>query len=256
MYADILFLTEFINDCLILLIVKEINGYKTSVKRLLSGAITGAVISTILAVFFANLPVVLNIFAGIFLCLCMIKIAFAPKIRSLTCRLFLHTYAAAFIMGGVISFIQARFSQIPATSVSAIGFLLVKTGVFVSRLITKKSENLCHVNISFNQQIISCTALIDTGNMLVCKKTNLPVSIITSETIPEGFKSKDTHTITFNSLGCTNGTLEIIYVPYICIEYKGEKKLVYNAPLGISENRLSDSYQMIISPEIINKMEI
>lgn len=258
MYADILFLTEFMNDCLILLIVKELNGFQTSKKRLMSGALIGALISTLLAIFFADAPVIINILSGILLCLCMIKIAFNTKVKSLFFRLFLHTYATAFIMGGICSFLQKIIPTLPAILIFSLGFFIVKGGVFINLLISKKGNCLCEVSICYENIIKKHTALIDTGNLLFDKKSKLPVSIISEEVLPEEIKLKATHCISFNSLGCTNGSLKILYVPYICVEYKGEKKLIENAPLGLSTNKLSasDSYQMIISPEIINKMEI
>lgn len=258
MYADLLFLNEFMNDCLILLIVKELNGYQTTKKRLLSGALMGALISTLLAIFYSDASIIFNIIAGIFLCLIMIRIAFNPKIKSLFFRLFLHTYAAAFIMGGIVGFMKERLSFFPLPLLFIIGYFVIKIGIWITSFINKKGDKLCSIKIKFSDEIISYTALIDTGNLLFDKISKLPVSVIVEEAIPEEFRKKATHSISFNSLGCTNGTLRIIYVPYICVEYKGEKKLIENAPLGLSSHRLStsDSYQMIISPEIINKMEI
>lgn len=254
MYADLLFLTEFMNDCLILLIVRELNGYQTSKKRLIFGALIGALISTLLAIFFADAPVIFNILAGIFLCLCMIKTAFNTKIKSSFYRLFIHTYATAFIMGGITSFLQKIIPVLPAILIFFIGFFIIKGGIFISSLINKKGECLCRINICFDNVVKNYTALIDTGNLLFDQKSNLPVSIIVEEALPEEFRDQATHSINFNSLGCTNGSLKIIYVPYICVEYKGEKKLIEHAPLGLSTHKLSasDSYQMIISPEIIN----
>lgn len=258
MYAELLFLTEFMNDFLILLIVKELNCYQMSKKNMIAGALTGALISTILAVFFSDASVVFNIFAGIFLCMSMIRISFNPKIKSQFLRLFLHTYAAAFIMGGITDFIQNRIIQLPASFIFLIGFIMVKAGIFINTLIKKKGECLCRINVSFENEIKSYTALIDTGNLLFDGESGHPVSIIFEDAIPERFRKRTEKSILFNSLGCTNGTLRIIYVPYICVEYKGEKKLIEHVPLGLSANKLSasDSYQMIISPEIINKTEI
>lgn len=258
MYADLLFLTEFMNDCLVLSIVKAMTGYHTTKKRLLAGSLTGAFISTLLAIVFPDAPIIFNIAAGIILCLAMIWICFNPKIRSSFFRLFLHTYAAAFILGGVISFIEQYIPSLPVPIIFIMGFILLKTGLLIASYINKKGGKLCRVNIKFQDEVLSYTALIDTGNLLIDNESKLPVSVIAAESVPKSCITKPTHTITFNSLGCTNGALEIIYAPYICVEYKGEKKLIEKAPLGLAGHKLSasDSYQMIISPEIINKMEI
>lgn len=258
MYADLLFLTEFLSDYLILHIVKEWTGYYATIKHLIISSLVGAFISTLLNIFLPDAPALFNLSAGILLCLVMVKIAFKPKMRCSLLNLISHSYATALIQGGIINFIQKRYPSFPYYIFFIIGFIVLKTGVFFKNKIYEKGEKLCQITIKFNNIIQSYTALIDTGNLLFDQKSNLPVSIIAEETLPEEFKAQATHSINFNSLGCTNGSLKIIYVPYICVEYKGEKKLIENAPLGLSTHKLSasDSYQMIISPEIINKMEI
>lgn len=254
MYADLLFLTEFLSDYLILHIVKEWTGYYSTLKRLIISSLIGALLSTLLTIFFPKAPVMFNFATGILLCLAMIKIAFNPKTRCSFFNLTSHCYATALIQGGIINFIQQRYPTFPYYIFFFIGFIVLKTGVFLKNKIKVRGEKLCQVNIKFKNMIQSYTALIDTGNLLFDQKSKLPVSIIVEEALPEEFRDQATHNIKFNSLGCTNGSLKIIYVPYICVEYKGEKKLIEHAPLGLSTHKLSasDSYQMIISPEIIN----
>lgn len=254
MYADILFLTEFLNDYLILLAVSCITGHHTGRKKLIAGALCGALISTILALFTADSGAFFNIASGIGLCLLMISITFSPRTRSDYFRLFLYTYSTAFILGGIINFFNERFPAVPSFIIFVLGFLLLKTGIKLSAFINKRNIKTCTVRISFPGQVKNLTALMDTGNLLYDEKSKYPVSIINRSCIPDFKENNISHSIPFKSLGCEFGTLEIMYVPYMCIEYQGNKKIIENAPLGISKNELSsaNSYQMIICPDIIN----
>jgi len=255
MYADLLFITELMNDYLILTTVSILTNFKIQQRRLLLGAISGALLSTILTCFFSNNYVFFNFFIGIILCLVMIKIAFRPSSRSVLIRLLIYTYATAFIIGGIVSFLNIRIPIVPSWLIFLISCVILNIGILLTAYINKESLKLCQITIHFPDRNFKCSALIDSGNMLVDKKTNLPVSILDKDCIPTSINRTNTNKITFNSLGCENGTLEIIYVPYICIEYSGEKKLIENAPVGVSPFKLSSSnaYRMIISPDIINK---
>lgn len=256
MYADILFISEFINDYLILSAVAYIGGYKKKRQRLLGAALCGAFISCMLTVFYRNLPDLLNLIAGILLCLIMIFLAFRPDTRSAAFRLFLYTYATAFIIGGINNFLLQRFPGLPTPLLFAGAYIMLKAGAFLIFFINVKGGKICRVSVKFENELKHFNALIDSGNLLFDRTSGLPVSIIDIDELEKDFNI--TGTISFNSLGCEKGTLELINVPYICIRYKGENKLIENAPLGLSKHKLSasDSYQMIISPNIINKMEM
>ena len=258
MYADLLFLSEFLFDYLILNIVKEWTGYNCTFKRLILGSLIGAFISTLLSVCYSDTPVFFNFIMGIVLCFAMIKTAFKPISRNSYLYLICYCYAVAVIQGGIIAFIRNRYPEFPIFFLFIIGFTILKISMFVKKSIGSKISKLCQVSLKTEHRILRFTALMDTGNMLFDSERNLPVSIIYEKDLPKEVINQTTKSIKFNSLGCTNGNLKIIYVPYICIEYKGEKKLIENVPLGLSPHKLStsDSYQMIISPEIINKMEI
>ena len=106
MYADLLLLTEFLSDYLILQIVKEWTGYYATIKHLITGSLVGAFISTLLNIIFPDAGTLFNLSAGVLLCLVMVKIAFKPKIRCSLLNLISHCYVIALIQGGIISFIQ------------------------------------------------------------------------------------------------------------------------------------------------------
>lgn len=258
MYADIIFINELINDYLILSIAGYISGHKLSRKRQLAGALSGAFVSTLLMVFLWNVPLGINLISGILLAILMIFISFKPKTRAGFVRLFFYTYSSGFILRGISEFFELHFPTLPGQSVFFICYLLLIGGLKVINLINKNSSRICLVNVSLGNEVKHLHALIDSGNLLYDDVTNLPVSIIDNNELPENFSPEQLRYISFNSLGCVNGTLKIITVPFMCIEHKGEKKLVENMPVGISEYKLSasNSYQMIISPEIINKMEM
>lgn len=254
MYADLLFFNELLSDYLILLAVSHILGQQTAQKRIILGALCGAFAATVFALFFVDVGTIFNIAAGIILCFLMVYIAFFPSTRSNFLHISLYTYATAFVMGGIANFITERFPAIPAIIVFLVGFLLLESGIKLASLINKNTAKLCTVRISFANGIKSYTALMDTGNLLYDDHSGHAVSIISKGSLPNFQDLTTSHTISFKSLGCENGTLKIIYVPYMCVEAFGKKKLIENAPLGISEHTLSssDSYQMIINPEILN----
>lgn len=256
MYADLLFLNEFLRDYLIITVVSTMTAFKTTKKRQLVAAGFGALLSTLLVIVVPKSSHLCNLIFGIILCMAMIKISFKPSEKAAFIHLLLYTYAAAFIIGGIITFLQTKFKALPSHIAFLTGFLLLKSGIFLTGIVKKRNERLCQISIKFPNEIKYFKALIDSGNLLIDKNSGLPISIIESDALPSDLELREKHFISFNSLGCTNGKLEFIYIPYICIDFKGNKKLIKNAPVGISKNKLSqaNAYQMIISPDIIEKL--
>ena len=253
MYADILFLTEFIRDYLVLYAVSKIAQRSARPKKLIAGACVGAAFSTLAAIFLPVDHLLFNFFYGLFLCAAMLKAAFQPNTKGDFFHLLLCTYASAFILGGIISFVNSRFPKVPSALIFLTAYLLFRGGFYLVSFLRQRIGKYCTARIVLSDEIKTLTALVDTGNLLKDEKSGLPVSIINESELALPLSEYDFHDVAFHSLGCENGILKVMYVPYLYIDYKGTEKIVQNAPVGISRYPLSPTgaYQMIISPEIL-----
>lgn len=255
MYADILFLTEWIRDYLILYAVSKLVHRPVSARRLFCGAAAGAVFSTAAAFLLPADALFVNLLFGLFLCAVMLFTAFRPKTGTVFFHLLLCTYTVAFILGGIISAVNSRLPSVPPALLFFIAWLLLAAGFAILRRLKKRIRKYADVRIRISEQTKTLRALVDTGNLLKDPPSGLPVSIIHAQALPAPASAYDCHDVAFHSLGCENGTLKVMYVPFLYIEYRGSETLLQDAPVGISPYPLSpaDAYQMIVSPEIFIK---
>ncbi len=200
-YADVVFLINFIMDTFIFYIVSKLTGKNVKKLRLFLG---GAVMSVLycLLLFIPNINVFYNIFAAIVIIMVGVLITFKPSCCKELFKYIILSSVAAFSIGG-IGFALYYFTELPTVVGNMIDFtitnfpiklLLASTCSFyiiiklfyswIKRTAINK-QVFYSVKIFCDEANISFNALVDTGNSLQDPVSNSPVIIAEYNAVEE-----------------------------------------------------------------------
>lgn len=189
-YVDVLIILNTLVNYFILLAVRKISRAHTSRWRIAMGSLVGGVSSML--IFLEDLGVVMTLLK-LFTALLMTVITFGVKpFKSLLKKLF-WLFAISFVFGGLMLAVYIFFDTDILIYTNGIVYFdidvafLVVCSVFsyiVITVITKFTDKRApqskeyYVTIQQNGKIISCNALMDTGNNLREPFSSLPVVIV------------------------------------------------------------------------------
>ncbi len=294
-YIDIYFLENFLMDYLMLLMTAKFSKSSTSNLRLLIGSLIGAVYAVLMLVV-PGMKIYYTAFGKIAVSFLLVAVTFSPKKLGAFIRTLAIFYASSFIFGGaafaflyfyqrggfirngVVVFFNIEWTML----ILSAGTVLVIGRIFWDLVQLKfiRERLLIPLRISFGDNTIDISALIDTGNSLRDPLTNLPVVVVEfraiKDILPDDIKSifelygdsdlsKITGIITnsswcsrfrlvpFTSLGKENGMLIGFKPDYIEIGDEEDKKDVRDVIVGIYNRALSrdEKYKALLSPELI-----
>ncbi len=293
-YIDVLFAVNFSVNCSLLIITGKIIKYPLSKLRIFISSFLGAVYACFM--FFPQIKMIYSISAKLCMSAIIISCAFSfSKWRAFFKTLFVF-YLSSFIFGGItlglfyFTNVGVKYGGALNNGIFYFNFpwKVLFLSVLVSYLIVKigfksykKSKNILYeqVKISFLNEKISLTALVDSGNMLSDPISNTPVIVaelsgiksILPKEITDFFDGEnDENTafdylsnlssdvliksrirmIPFSSLGTKNGMLIGFKPDFVVVQ----KKIYNDICIGIYTQKLSNSsyYNALISPELIN----
>jgi len=192
-YADVIFLVNWIMDFFILWVVAKLMRKSVSSHRILIGAGIGALLHGILF-FIPFLHRMYNVLGFLALAMIMIAFTFQPKgfKEFFNLTIALHLIAAAIGGTAVALFYYTNLGVILTKSVyrgiqdfpvhilllsTILSYALLKLG---SYWITKHIKNKAYypIRIYFNGHTVDANALVDTGNSLYDPLTQTPVIIV------------------------------------------------------------------------------
>lgn len=293
MYIDLLFALNFMMDAMVLwicawilsdtslpAILRRRPGFGPGSKNILLGALAGAAAGCALTVAarvygFAFLEKGAGaVAAGIALCGGMTGIAFRPRTLRSFIRQLLTVYVAAFLLGGVLDFVQAHTGTGQYFAAVAASFLLIGFGQAVYVRVKERTADICRVNIQAGGEVIRLRGLLDTGNLLTVPGLGTPVSVVYAGALLDGLPpeqkdrytyirehhqipaggEKEWHLIPFHSVGCENGLLPVLAVPHMCVQTEQAERVIARAMVGICAHPLSASgrYEILLHPKIMN----
>ncbi len=278
-YLDIIFLENFILNCIILYAVSLVIKEKVSYIKLMIASLIGASYGMIY--YLINFQSKWNLIFKIILSVVMVYISFMPKSFKEFIKQITFFYLVSFVFGGaslgVIYMVNAGKISIRNGIIVGnytlktifIGVILAFTIItvafkFVKNRISKK-DLFCNIKIIINQSKINVKAVIDTGNFLKEPITNIPVIVVEKDilknfvpkeilenienilggdlkNIPENIKNEylsKLKVIPFSSLGKQNGMLLGIKADGVVVEIDNEEKYVEKVILGIYTKKLS-----------------
>lgn len=291
LYADMLFIVNFIMNSFVLWVVSKITRKRHN-RWLLVGAGVMSLLYTLLiaveALRFANVAIssVVILTAGV-------MVAFRVNDIKLFTKLMAITYCISFAVGGLgmalvfMTDIPYAVYFIASDWQAAISWQLVLTGMFVSYIAIKlglklyerhslKRQMVCNVQVFIGETGASFEALVDTGHSLKEPLSQSPVIIAEFEHVkdflPDGLKvlfyqkkesnfASLTHDgsfysrirmIPFTSLGRANGMLVGFRPDRVTVE--GAKEVQKNVVIGIYNDKLCNDgrYSGLMSPELVS----
>ncbi len=237
-YADVVFLINFIMDFFIFWIVSRLIKRKTNFIRLCVGALVGSLTYCIIIF----VPGLFNVFGIVTVLTVSIITCFTPKSLKEFGMLVLFTVASVFCVGGagmaLFSFVNLKdilgnilgldrirhfpFRLLLISSCST--FVLIKLFIAWYNHVIIKRQTFYELTIKLNEEVISLNALVDTGNSLHDPLSEDPVIIVEFETIkkflPEPMKlifyEKKENDLTFvtEHIGQCHMTTKLRMIPY------------------------------------------
>jgi len=185
LYADMLFLVNFVMNAFVLWVVSKITRSKKKALRLIIGSVVMSLLYTLLiaveALRFANV-----VLSSIVILTVGVLITFRPDRVRVFLKLMLVSYSISFAVGGLgmslffltdipyaVHFIandREGFAQAISWQLVLVGavisYVLIKIGLKVAERHSLKRQMLCNVEIFLGEMGTSFDALVDTGHSL------------------------------------------------------------------------------------------
>lgn len=261
-YVDAVFLENMIADLVAILLTQELLYKKKRYIRSFIGAIIGAVIGVARIVCGTKLPfsaVVLYLIG----CYITMIISFA-KIKQIFVQL-CCVHGFLMLIGAVLFVIRRLLMWYEIkVSIGCFCFYVALFYLLGILCLTKyherqreKSKKLYKVWIYFDQNPITATALLDTGNQLKEPVSHKPVSVLESRICKDkgdmSIQDKEYCCIPFQSIGKESGILHGLHAQKIQIQLDGKVIEQKDVIIAFYQGRLSkdDSFQMILQPELL-----
>lgn len=294
--AEYLFIENFIINYLILQITKKITRTKVKRIRIFITSIIGAMYPFVM--FFPSIMFLTNVYMKIIISIIIVKLAFNSKSLSLYLKQLSAFYTISFVFAGAsigtYYFINSYNNILFKSNFKggfAIKYLLLGIllgGIMIKNLlsyyqkkITREPE-LLEVIVYLNDNKISLTSLIDTGNSLIEPLTKVPVMVVEYKIIKnllpsvlkqifEDKKENDFITlgkvieslkdemkiriIPFKSVGSSEKFLIGFKPDYIKVFDISKGTIYYDVIIGIFNDNLciDEQYNGLLNLEILNR---
>lgn len=264
LYADSLFLVNFVMNLYLLLLVNNSTLRTATRKRLILGAGVGALL------YFLPLlcrgPVWFRLLVGMPPgCIAMILVAFGVRSINAFFRILERLLAYSLLMGGAMLFVIKSFPALRKFTAGMWGILGMGALLYLlSGYIREKRKNrdcLCRVTLICKGSQMTVTALLDSGNSLVEPISGKPVSIIEKDVISSLWKEEPRlyRAIPYHSIGRKRGILKGYLLPEIRIETGGVTKSCRETYVAVceeyiqaEENDGGNPVKMILNPMLLN----
>lgn len=252
LYIDVLFLTNFLMDYIVLLLAWKILKAHTSFLRIALGALLGAAITCVAAALPASWPAVrFFLYYGLTV-VCMARAGLQVKWGRPAVKAAAVLYAGGFLTGGIMEHLGQYVEVGSLFFLLALACYYIASGVLALLSGVWKRESFrCAVRLYYRGKCVEIPAIIDTGNRLRDPWSRKPVSIMEKEVADELFAGHIPAGIRYipcRTVGKRDGVLPVVQLDAIQVD--GER---VDAPLaGICEDvlDLNGEYRMIIHPDL------
>lgn len=280
-YIDVVFVTNFLMDLVLLRLTGMLLGIRAVWYKSLLGALIGALSSCLILIVSVVIPIENRYPAVLALhvltAAAMARVGCGQK-KSMLARTTAALYILAFLCGGL-------WDVLPAAGDRGAGSFLIFTGITYVLLAfcvrgyrrwNSQRETLCRVCLRVQGKSADVAGFYDTGNLLMDPLTNRPVSIVEEQVLktllPAAFmeglldmggegmadggplwESLRPHFIVFSSVGGHGGALPAVMLDEMCI-YRGEQIVyVYHPVLAVSQTPFHPRgrYQIILNGRIM-----
>ena len=263
LYIDVLFLTNFTMDFLILSITRRVMKYRFSWWRMILGAILGAAWA-VFAAAFPLLPLWLEmVITYAVVSVLMVMTAFAVKkpkeVGKAAGALYLVTVGMAGILDALYQHTKVGY-YIEQKPMSLYRLIFLAAGTYFAvrcilghiRGMLQGKSNFYEVTMHYRGKEKKVTALLDTGNRLYEPVSRRPVHVVTYEAVRELCESvAEVVYIPFESVGKKNGVMPGIFLDEMEVRQGDEVKVIERPLIAVSKRTLSvkGEYQMLLHEE-------
>ncbi len=230
-YIDSIFLMNLVMNFYLLLLVNHSTFHTATCKRLVLGAVVGAVFAIL--PFFISGFLWLRLFIGIAVgTIAMVFTAFPIKSFRAMFGILEKLLLYSFLMGGTLLFL---IRCVPFARNWATGFFgIVGAGAVVcivllyykERECRKKQDSICHATLIQKNMRITVEALVDSGNSLIEPISGKPVCIIEQGVFNSLWKEEEPlyRAVPYHSIGRKRGILQGYELSELQIELEGMVK--------------------------------
>ncbi len=264
LYADSLFLVNFVMNLYLLLLVNRSMFRTATRKRLVLGAAIGAVLYFL--PFFCGGPMWFKLMVGIPPGgIAMIVIAFNVRNVRTFFKILENILLYSILMGGTMLLLQ-RIPWLERRMTGIWGILGL--GALLYLIIgyhadcRKHKNSLCKATLIHKRNKITVTALLDSGNSLIEPISGKPVCIIEHDMVL-GLWNEEPHlyrAIPYHSIGKKKGILKGYLLPEMEIEISGVTKICKDIYVAVCEEYIASGentgeghVKMILNPGILEE---
>lgn len=265
LYADSLFLINFVMNLYVLMLVnRSTHGTATPMRLMAAAALGGA--GYLLLLWLPGTAVVKLLIgtpAGV---VGMLLTAFRVRGLRNFMRLLEKTFVFSFCMGGALLFVLRSF-RLTERSLTGLFGILGLGGIlylFLERSLREpgEAENICRATLKAGTEQITVTALIDSGNSLVEPVSGKPVSVVEEQVFRRlwGDGEQLYRAVPFHSIGKKRGILKGYLLPELKLELRGMQKGFQNVYIAVSPEMISapgeyeeEPVRMIVNPRLLEE---
>ena len=257
-YIDRLFLLQFVQSCILLLLTRAFLHSAAALKRIVFASAAGALLfCMILLLPDAGRRMKILLFA----CSSLVTLGMAFRIRTLQhfCKAVILYHGAAFLLAGALNALYGAFGRAPFMDTIQASACAAAIGVTVLCVLRwekiKREEIVITVILEEGSVQVTLKALIDSGNSLYDPISGKPVCVVEREApegkipldIPEKFRL-----IPYHSIGKKHGMMQAVEIEKLKVKKDGQELIVEKALLGLYENKVTahGGYQMILHPAL------
>ncbi len=282
-YADVMFLTNFTVDLIILAVSRLILKHFTRFYKMLLAAFFGALYATV--IYFIDLiPFVAAVILNVAALTAMTLIAYGFTSFTYTVKRIAVIFSASFLFGGIVysvyffSPLGTVFYLFDGSYYFDISFLTVLILALFSLAfcfaVSKTTANSrvfpCVIDVSLTVlgKTVSCKAFYDTGNSLTATLYDFPVIVcehgLIKQLLPEELRDPNVFNVTEKTpelppeitkrlytvfAKTVGGETVMLGLPVDMIEIKGYGLITKQTVVAISPNELG-KYKLILNPQI------
>lgn len=292
-YAELLFIENLVINYFILILTSKACGNESTKKRILLGAVVGALYAFIF--FVPSIQFLYSTIMKILFSCAIVMISFPIKSIRQFIKLIISFYGVSFALGGVILagiyftdmsglvknnvFYIRELSYVKVLILALMGYMMMTylTRFFKSRAL--KNELISTIHIQIDGKETSVKGIMDTANFLVDPISKIPVLVVEfaalEDFLPNVFKDilkdgivldeipdniydlgwgKRIRFIPYTSLGSDNGMLVGIKPDAICVNKDNKKYYMKNIIIGIYNGTIgNEDYSALLHPDILKE---
>ena len=261
-YIDVLFLTNFILDSILLILAGRISGRNYSPLRIIFGGLLGGFYGIL--VFFTNFSRPVSAVITFACSALMLAAAYFPTAKKDFLRLMIGFYLSAFLLGGALSGLF-YFSDRPAVMSNGIYYFPMSTLQLIICALPlaavlcfsfRKAKNrllshskYCTVTLSVGEKNIKFEGLLDSGCSLTDPYTGKPVIIIDPQMAEKLFGNFSPlfRFIPYNTI--RSGGIMKAFSPDLCVIHLDDKEFRCDCSVAVSP--AFSGGKVIINPDIL-----